>query len=163
MIVRDAVDADLPAILAITNDAIANSTAVWSLTPVTLDQRRTWWHERTVAGMPVLVAAGDNGVAGFASYAQFRPWEGYLHTVEHSIYVDAARRGRGIGKALLAGLIARAEEAGKHAMIGGIDGENAVSLRMHAAFGFEEVGRLREVGRKFDRWLDLVFVQKLLR
>ncbi|HKO09202.1 MAG TPA: GNAT family N-acetyltransferase, partial [Alphaproteobacteria bacterium] len=101
-------------------------------------------------------------VLGFASYGDFRPWEGYLYTVEHSLYVDQHHRGRGIGKALLQRLVAHASEAGKHAMVAGIAGDNAVSLHLHLAFGFSEMGRLREVGWKFERWLDLVFLERLL-
>ncbi len=93
--IRDATEADLPGILDITNDAILNTAAVWSLTPATLDARAAWWRERTGAGFPVLVAADGADVLGFASYGQFRPWEGYLHSVEHSVYVSrAARRAR---------------------------------------------------------------------
>jgi phosphinothricin acetyltransferase len=162
MDVRDALESDLPAILEITNEAIANTTAVWSLTPATLEQRRSWWRDRTAVGMPVLVAASAERVVGFASFAQFRPWEGYLHSVEHSIYVDAGVRGQGIGRALLSALIGRAEAAGKHVIIGGIEATNAVSIHLHASLGFTEVGRLPEVGHKFGRWLDLIFMQKRL-
>jgi L-amino acid N-acyltransferase YncA len=161
-LIRDAAPADLPAILAITNEAVTNSTAVWSLTPVTLAQRTAWFEDRTARGFPVLVAERDGAVAGFASYGDFRPWEGYLHTVEHSIYVDPSAQGAGIGKALLAALLAHAQAAGKHTMIGGIEAGNAASLALHAKVGFVEAGRLLQVGRKFDRWLDLVFMQKLL-
>lgn len=87
--IRAATDADLPAILAILNEAILNSTAVWSLTPSTLEQRRSWMADRQAKGMPVLVSELDGTVVGFASYGEFRPWEGYKHTVEHSIYVES--------------------------------------------------------------------------
>lgn len=162
-VLRDATEADLPRILAITNHAIAHTTAIWSLRPTDLDERRGWFRARRERGYPVIVAVGpDDAVLGFASYGEFRPREGYRHTVEHSLYVDAALRGRGIGSALLADLIARAAAEGRHAMVAGIDGENAGSIRLHERFGFEPVGRLRQVGRKFDRWLDLVFMQRLL-
>jgi len=160
--VRPARESDMPAILAIINDAIVNTTAVWSLVPTSIEQRLAWWRERVGAGMPVLVAVDESRVLGFASYAQFRPWEGYLHTVEHSIYVDAGARGHGVGAALLRGLIDCAEAAGKHVMVGGIEATNTPSIRLHARFGFTEAGRLAEVGRKFDRWLDLLFMQKLI-
>ena len=162
MQVRDAIEADLPAILAIINEATLNTTAVWGITPTTLEARRAWWQERTEAGFPVLIAAEGDAVLGFASYGSFRPWEGYKHTVEHSVYVDAAARGKGVGRALLAALIARATASDKHVMIAGIDASNSVSIRLHAAFGFTEAGTLRQVGRKFDRWLDLLFMQRLL-
>jgi phosphinothricin acetyltransferase len=162
MMIRDAVEADLPAILAILNDAIVNTTAVWSLTPATLEARLAWWQERVGAGFPVLVAGAPGEVLGFASYGGFRPFEGYLHTVEHSIYVAAAARGQGCGRALLAALMAHAQAAGKHVMVAGIEASNIASVRLHESLGFTETGRLAEVGRKFDRWLDLVFMQHML-
>lgn len=160
--IRDATEADLPRILAITNEAIENTTAVWSLTPATLEQRAAWFRERRAAGLPVLVAEHAGSVAGFASYAQYRPWEGYLHTVEHSLYVDPAAQGRGLGRMLLTALIAHARGENRHVMVGGIEASNAPSLALHASLGFEESGTLREVGRKFDRWLDLTFVTLVL-
>lgn len=163
MPIRDAVDADLPVILDILNDAIRTSTAVWSWTPTTLEARRAWLAERTGRGFPVLVATGDDDAAlGFASFGDFRPWEGYAHTVEHSIYVASHARGRGLGRALLDALIARARGQGKHAMVAGIEAGNAVSIALHRRVGFTEVGRMPEVGRKFDRWLDLVLMQLML-
>ena len=162
MELRAAREADLPAILAITNDAILHTSAIWSLAPTTLEARQSWLQERTRQGYPVFVAAAAAEVLGFASYGDFRPWEGYRHTVEHSLYVDRRWRGRGVGKALLALLIEHASEAGKHAMVAGIASENEISLRLHLGFGFREVGRLSEVGRKFERWLDLVLLERLL-
>ena len=160
--IRAATEADLPAVLAILNDAILNTTAVWSLTPSTLEQRRAWMADRQAKGMPVLVSERDGAVVGFASYGEFRPWEGYKHTVEHSIYVDSAVRGRGIGRGLLAALLEDAKRNDKHTIVAGIEAENTASIRLHAGFGFVEAGRLRQVGCKFDRWLDLLFMQKLL-
>lgn len=160
--IRDAEASDLPAILEITNHAILNTTAIWTLTAATLSQRQAWFAERQAAGFPVLVADRDGAVAAYASFGAFRPHEGYLHTVEHSIYVAPQAQGGGIGRALLAALLSRGRALGKHAMIGGIEAGNAPSLAMHARAGFTETGRLPEVGRKFDRWLDLVFMQKLL-
>ena len=160
---RDATHADLPRILEITNDAILRTTAMWSLEPTTLEERRAWFDARRERGYPVLVAVDPEGrVFGFASYGEFRPRAGYRQTVEHSLYVDAALRGRGIGSALLAVLIERARADGHHVMVAGIDGENSGSIRLHERFGFEQVGRLHEVGRKFDRWLDLVFMERRL-
>lgn len=165
MPIRDAVDADLPVICDILNDAIHTGTAVWSWTPTTLEARRAWLAERTGRGFPVLVAAdeGDGPVLGFASYGDFRPWEGYGHTVEHSIYVAAHARGRGLGCDLLDAVIARARAQRKHAMVAGIEAGNAVSIALHRHAGFAEVGRMPEVGRKFDRWLDLVLMQLMLQ
>ncbi|MDJ0388386.1 GNAT family N-acetyltransferase [Roseomonas sp. E05] len=161
--IRDATEADLPAILAIFNEAIRNTTAVWHTQEMTLETRRAWMQERQGRGLPVLVAVADGAVRGFASYGDFRPFAGYALTVEHSVYVDPAAQGRGLGRALLAALVARAEAAGLHVMVAGIEAGNAASVRLHQAAGFTEAGVLRQVGRKFDRWLDLLFMQKILR
>jgi phosphinothricin acetyltransferase len=162
-IIRDATEADLPSILAITNHAILNTTAIWSVTPLTLDARRSWFRERRSRALPILVATVEAGtVLGFASFGDFRPWDAYLHTVEHSLYVDPAAQGNGVGTALLAALIERAAALGKHRMIAGIEAGNLASIRLHQKAGFEEAGRLSEVGRKFDRWMDLVFMQRAL-
>jgi phosphinothricin acetyltransferase len=160
--IRDATEADLPAILAITNQAIAETTAVWNNTPATLDARAAWMADRQGRGFPVLVAVDGADVLGFASFGDFRPFEGYVHTVEHSIYVATTAQRRGVGAALLAALVERATAMGKHAVVGGIEAGNTASIALHARAGFTEVGRLPEVGTKFGRWLDLVFMQKLL-
>lgn len=162
MIVRDAEEADLPGVLTIYNDVIARSTAVFSDQPVTLEDRRAWFAQRRSLGYPVLVAADAQGVAGFASFGDFRSWPGYRHTVEHSIHVREGVRRSGVGSLLLEPLLARAAALGKHVMLAGIDGDNAVSLAFHARFGFVEAGRLREVGYKFGRFIDLVFLQRAL-
>jgi phosphinothricin acetyltransferase len=162
MDIRNATEADLPAILAITNDAILNTTSSWNVHPTTLEARRQWLGERQDAKLPVLVGVIAGAVAGFGSYGSFRAWDGYRLTVEHSIYVDAAFRRQGVGRLLLAALIDHATEAGMHVMMGVISADNAVSIRLHEQFGFAIVGRLPEVGRKFDRWLDLVLMQKML-
>jgi phosphinothricin acetyltransferase len=161
--IRDATEADLPAIVAITNHAILHTTALWTNTEATVESRGKWWRDRIDAGFPVLVAEEDEKVVGYASYGMFRPFEGYLYSVEHSVYVDPAAHGRGLGRALLASVIAHAKMAGKHVMIGGIEADNIASLRLHASLGFVETGRLAQVGRKFDRWLDLVFMQLMLQ
>ena len=162
-VIRDARCEDLPRMTGILNELIAATTAIWTLSPTTLEARAAWLEERRSRGFPVLVAEeADGRLLGFASFGDFRPWEGYARTVEHSVYVDTPVRRRGVGRALLATLIERAEARGLHAMVGGIEAGNRASLALHAALGFREVGRLPEVGRKFDRWLDLVFVERLL-
>ena len=159
MIIRDAAECDVPAIVAITNEAIVNSTALWTITPTTVRARRDWMTERLAAGFPVLVAELGDGVAlGFGSYGAFRPHEGYVHTVEHSLYVHAQARGRGLGRALLDALVGHARGAGKHVMVGGIEANNTASIALHERAGFARAALLPEVGRKFDRWLDLLFV-----
>lgn len=162
MLIRDADAADLAAILDIYNEVIANTTAVYSDRPVTLEERRAWRQARLDLGYPVIVAVDGSGVAGFGSFGDFRAWPCYHLTVEHSVHVRTDSRGRGVGKALVAELLARAARLGKHVMIAGVDADNAASLAMHARLGFERVAHLREVGRKFGRWLDLVFLQRFV-
>jgi phosphinothricin acetyltransferase len=159
MTIEDANEADLPRIVEIYNDAIARSTAVFSDQPVTLELQRRWMESRRASGNPVIVARADGAVVGFGSYGDFRASAGYRLTVEHSVYVLAARRRQGIGLRLLVELVERARRAGKHAVIAAIDAENHASLRMHEQLGFREVGRLPEVARKFERWLDLVLME----
>ena len=160
--IRAATESDLPAILAIYNDAVLNTTAIWNETPVDLENRRAWRAARSKAGFPVLVAEEEGRVAGYGSFGDFRPFEGYRVTVEHSIYVAANFRGKGFGAALLATLIDEARRLEKRVMIGGVDAANAISIALHAKFGFVEAGRLPGVGVKFGRPLDLVLMQKNL-
>lgn len=153
----------MPGILAIYNEVIASSTAVYALEPSSLAQRAQWFENCVAAGFPVLVAQSDHDIVGFASFGEFRgAWPGYRYSVEHSVHVRADMRGRGIGTRLLAALFPLAVALGKHVMIGGIDAANEASLRMHARLGFETVAHFREVGHKFGRWLDLIFMQRFL-
>ena len=170
--VRDASTDDVPAILAIYNDVIATSTAVYRDDPATLDDRLQWFTARQAQSYPVLVAVGavasaeaaaaDTGLLGFASYGDFRAWPGYRFSVEHTVHIRADQRGRGVGTLLMRALIQRAVEQGKHVMIGGVDADNEASLRFHERLGFQRAAHLRQVGIKFGRWLDLVFVQRIL-
>jgi phosphinothricin acetyltransferase len=170
--IRDASEADVPAILAIYNDVIATSTAVYREQPATLDDRRQWFDARRAQSYPVLVALAaaasaeaaddDSGILGFASYGDFRTWPGYRFTVEHTVHIRADQRGRGVGTTLMHALIQRAVEQGKHVMIGGVDAANEASLRFHDRLGFVRTAELHQVGFKSGRWLDLVFVQRLL-
>ncbi len=162
MLIRDARDDDLPEILAIHNDAVLTTTAIWNSTPVDLADRRAWLDARRQAGYPVLVAERDGQVAGYASFGDWRAWEGYRFTVENSIYIRGDRRGLGLGSALLGPLIEAAAALGKHVMVAGIEASNEASVRLHRRHGFEQVGHFREVGEKFGRWLDLVFLQRAL-
>lgn len=163
MEIRDAIVADVPSILAITNDVIATSTAIYTETPATLEEREAWLRARQDLGYPVLVALDESGaVAGFATFGDFRAWPGYRYTIEHSVHVRADRRGQGIGSRLVASLLPRAAALGKHVIIAGIDAANAPSIRLHERLGFERVALFSEVGRKFGRWLDLVFLQRLI-
>jgi phosphinothricin acetyltransferase len=160
--VRDAGEADLGGLLAIYNEVIENSTAVFSDQQVTLEDRADWLAARQGDGFSVLVATDPGGVVAFGSFGAFRTWPGYRFTVEHSVHVRADRRGEGIGTAVLAALIERAAALGMHAMIAGVEAENAASIRLHERLGFSVVATLPEVAWKFDRWLDLVFLQLLL-
>lgn len=162
LIVRDATLDDAADILAIYNFAALNTTAVWTDGPSDLEARREWIRARQQAGYPVLVATSGGSVAGFASFGDFRPFPGYRHTVENSVYVDPHRHRLGVGRSLMSALIARAEAMKKHTMIAGIEAANIASIALHASLGFTEVARMPEVGCKFGRWLDLVLMQRML-
>ena len=163
MRVRAAEPADLAGIVAIYNEVIATSTAVYALAPVTLAERTAWFEGRRAHGYPVLVAADGEDVLGFSSFGDWRgAWPGYRYTVEHSVHVGANRRGQGIGRQLVAALFPLAARMSKHVMVGGIDADNAASIRFHQRLGFVPVAHFKEVGHKFGRWLDLVFMQRFL-
>ncbi|MGA9872240.1 MAG: N-acetyltransferase family protein [Rhodococcus sp. (in: high G+C Gram-positive bacteria)] len=159
MLIRDSTTEDLPAILDIHNDAIRNTTAIWDETEVGLPERMAWLDGRLRAGYPVLTAVVDGRVAGYASYAQWRPKSSYRLTVEHSVYVSNDFHRRGIASALLTELIVRAKSAGIHALVGVIESRNTTSIALHEKFGFVVVGQMPEVGIKFGRWLDLTLMQ----
>ena len=163
MIVRVAdLAKDGDALLAIVNDAILNSTAWYEYESWDRTQLTSWFDAKMAGGWPLLVADDGDGTLGFASFGTFRQRPAYAHTIEHSLYVAADARGRGVGRRLLDAIVDEARSRRLHAMIGGVDAANDGSLAFHRAAGFDEVGRLREVGWKFGRWLDLVFMQKLL-
>jgi L-amino acid N-acyltransferase len=162
MIIRDARDTDLPAILAIYNDVVQTTTAIYEDDLSTLEQRRAWFDGRRKQGLPVLVGEEAGEVIGFSSFGDWRSRWGYRFTVEHSVHIRADRRGRGHGRALIEALFPLAAEMKMHVMIGHIDSAAAASIRLHEKLGFERVGYYREVAWKFDRWLDLVAVQKTL-
>lgn len=159
-LIRAATPDDLPAITAIYNQVIASSTAVYSDDPVTVEERAGWLAGRQAQGYPVLVAEAEGGVGGFASFGDFRAWPGYRFTVEHSVHVREDLRGRGLGAPLVSALFPLAAGLGKHMMVAGVDADNAGSIRFHERLGFEQVAHFREVGFKFERWLDLVFLQR---
>ena len=164
-IVRDAVEADLPAVLEIYNGYLATTTAAWSEIPQTLDERVAWFHDRIEAGFPVLVAVDEGDVVGFTSYGTFRGagmWPGYRHTAELTVFVTERRCAGGVGRLLLDALMERARAGGIHVLVAGIDADNVGSIRFHERMGFSEVARMPEVGRKWDRWLDLVLLQRIL-
>jgi L-amino acid N-acyltransferase YncA len=162
MIVRAAIEEDFGAITAIYNEVLLNSTAIYSDRPATVAERIALWQSRGQQNYPTLVACEGDSVIGFSSFGDFRAWPGYRFTVEHTVHVHALSRGRGAGSALVRALIPCAAALGKHVMIGGIDADNTASLRFHERLGFERAAHFREVGFKFGRFLDLVFVQLLI-
>ncbi|MBS1183220.1 MAG: acetyltransferase [Proteobacteria bacterium] len=163
MIIRDAVAADIGGITDIYNHAVAHTAAIWNDALVDTANRAAWHADRLRLGYPVLVAIGDDGsVLGYATFGDWRPHDGYRHTVEHSVYVRHDARGGGLGEALMRALIDRARGLGKHVMVAGIEAGNLASIRLHTKLGFVDVGRLPEVGTKFGRWLDLAFLQLTL-
>jgi L-amino acid N-acyltransferase len=163
MNIRAAMPEDLGAITEIYNDVITTSTAVYSVAATTRAERESWFKARFAAGFPILVATSVHGVVGFSSFGEFRgTWPGYRYSVEHTVHVHRDHRGHGVGSSLVRALFPLASAMGKHVMIGSIDAANDGSLRMHERLGFQQVAHFREVGRKFGRWLDLLFVQRFL-
>jgi L-amino acid N-acyltransferase YncA len=160
--IRPAEAKDLPAILEIVNYNILNSTAVYDYDPKSLADMQVWFDEKQQANWPIVVAEIEGKVAGYASYGPFRFKQGYRFTIEHSVYVNEKHNGKGIGKLLLTELITLAKTKGYHTMIGGIDADNKGSIEFHKKFGFIETGTIKESGFKFDRWLDLTFMQLIL-
>jgi len=162
---REAVDADIDAITDIQNALLQRTSFEWTETPHVPDERRRWLAGQRRRGFPVRVAQMAGETVGWASYGEFRDakkWPGNRFTVEHTLHVRESHWGAGIGRALLQDLMERARGAGLHVMVAAIDGENEASVRFHARMGFEQVGRLRQIGAKHGRWLDLVLMQRLL-
>ncbi|MDM9627112.1 N-acetyltransferase family protein [Rhizobium sp. S152] len=159
VLLRDATEADLPEVRDIYNHAVEHTTAIWNETVVDLDNRLEWFRMRMARGFPVLVAEKESRIAGYASYGDWRAFEGFRHTVEHSVYVEKDHQGQGIGRKLMQALISRAGENGIHVMIAGIEAGNAASIALHEKLGFRNGGTFHEVGTKFGRWLDLTFME----
>jgi L-amino acid N-acyltransferase len=160
--ITDAGRADLEEIMAIYNEVIRNSTAVYTEEEYTPVRAAAWFDAKLATGNPFIVARDASGVVGFASFGEFRAWPCYRYSVEHSVHVRADRRGQGVGRALVEELLLRAAQSGKHVMIAGIDTDNAGSIALHEKLGFTVVGQFRQVGYKFGRWLDLVFLQRII-
>ena len=156
--------AHAPEILAIFNDAILHTTALYEYEPRTPEFMAAWFETKERAGLPVIGAFADDGaLAGFASYGPFRAaFPAYRHTVEHSVYVHGAHRRQGIAQKLLAELIAQATTREVRVMIGVIDSANTASIALHEKLGFSRSGVLRGVGYKFGRWLDVDLLQLTL-
>jgi L-amino acid N-acyltransferase YncA len=152
---------DAEALREIYNLEVTSSTATFDLVPRSLDEQRAWQAERSGA-RAVLVATEGGAVCGFASLSPWRDRPAYATTVEDSVYVHRAHQGKGVGRALLTGLLATATAHGFHACMARIVGGHDASIALHAGCGFEIVGTEREVGRKFGRWLDVVLMERLL-
>ncbi|HXJ57899.1 MAG TPA: GNAT family N-acetyltransferase [Verrucomicrobiae bacterium] len=163
MNVRLATATDLPGILEIYNDAVLHTTATYDYEPRTLEHRTQWFEERQRDGYPVFVAVDkDERVVGWSALNPFHARLGYRFTSENSVYVAAPWRGKGLGKLLLAPLIEAAKARGLHAIIAAIDADNQASIRLHAQFGFEKVGHFKQTGFKFGRWLDVVYMERIV-
>jgi phosphinothricin acetyltransferase len=161
--VRDANENDLPRLLEIYNDIILNTTAVYQYQIHTLEMRKQWFATKQLQGFPVFVAEENGDVSGFSTIGTFRQWQAYKYSVENSVYVAADKRGKGIGKLLLQPLIDASIQMNMHTIIAGIDATNEASLHLHKNFGFEEAAHFKQVGYKFNRWLDLKFLQLILQ
>ena len=161
--VRPASHDDLSGILEIYNEAVLNTTATYDYDPRTIEHRIAWYDDHAKNNYPIFVAVNDQGrVVGWSALNQFHARIGYRFTSENSVYVAADQRGKGIGKLLMPPLIEGARQRGLHAILAGIDANNEASVRLHTSFGFEKVAHLRQVGFKFGRWLDVIYMELLL-
>jgi phosphinothricin acetyltransferase len=160
--IRVATELDIPAILEITNYEILNSTVLYEYEARSLDTQLQWFNDKMANGWPVLVAELNGAVVGFGTFGKFRERIAYRFSVEHSVYVHKDHRGKAIGNALMVELIRLAKAQGYHTMIAGIDSSNMGSVEFHRKFGFEAIGTFKEVGFKFDKWLNVVFMQLIL-
>ncbi len=159
MIIRHACIEDCAAIGEIYNHAVLHTAAIWNDATVDTDNRIAWFEARQLAGYPVLVSVENEVVTGYASFGDWRAFDGFRHTVEHSVYVHPGHQGKGIGRALMKALIAEARRIGKHVMVAGIEAQNSASIHLHETLGFVTTGQMPQVGTKFGRWLDLTFMQ----
>ncbi len=156
--IRSAMRSDAPGILAITNHYIARSTSTFRIELETLDERLEWLDEHAEAH-PVIVAELDGTIVGWAALSTYNTREGYRYTAEISVYVRPEFHRRGIGRALLTELITRARAVGHHVLLAICCAESTESIALHQSLGFTRAGVIHEVGRKFDRWLDVVFLE----
>ena len=159
--VRAAREEDIGPILAIYNEVIEKTTAVFEYKPHTYQMRKAWFEAKQRENLPVWVAESDQQIIGLSTFGTFRAWAAYQYTVENSVYVASGWQGRGIGRLLMIPLLESARAMKRHAVIAGIEAGNTASLRLHQSLGFEEVAHFREVGYKFGRWLDLKFMELL--
>jgi L-amino acid N-acyltransferase len=160
--IRNAADADLVSMLAILNREIETSAYVWAESPKTLDDRRAWLDAHRAADLPVIVATSDANVVGWASLSTFRSASGYRFISEVSVYVAPDARGSGVASAMLEALERAARGREIRSLIAVIDCDNEPSVRLFRRLGYDEAGRLNDVGRKFDQWRSEVFLLKRL-
>ncbi len=161
ILIRIATPADLPAINAIYNHYVACSTCTYQVEPST-DQERRQWYDAHDGLHPITVAEVDGQVVAWGSLSRFHPRAAYDRTVEDSLYVHHEWQRKGFGRAVLEDLISRARELGHHTVIAIISADQIASVAIHRALGFETVGDMKEVGFKFGRWLDIVYMQLML-
>lgn len=159
---RPATEDDIQTILDIYNYAILHTTAVYDYTAHSYEMRKQWFETKRQQGFPVFVAEDESGIVGFSAIGPFRAWAAYQYTVENAIYVKEGQQGKGIGKLLMEPLIEASKKMGIHTIVAGIDADNMASIKLHERFGFEEVAHFKQVGWKFDKWLDLKFLQLIL-
>ncbi len=162
VVIRDAETKDVSRILEIVNYEILHSTVIYEYKERILEQQLEWFEQKQADGLPVIVAEVSGRVVGFGTYGTFRTRPAYQFSVEHSVYVSHESRTNGVGKQLLTKLIELAKENGFHVMVAGVDSSNQQSFAFHKKFGFKEVGTFKEVGFKFDKWLDIRFLQLIL-
>jgi L-amino acid N-acyltransferase len=160
--IRDAGARDLATIRAIYNHYVRTSTCTFQLEEDTPADTERWFRERDHRVHPVIVAERDGAVVGWGSLHHHKARRGYRFTVENSVYVDHRHHGAGVGSALLVELIARARAAGHHSILAGVETAQTASVRLHEHHGFVKVSHLREVGYKLERWLDVVYLQRML-
>ena len=160
--IRDATLKDIPSILEIINIEIENSTSVYDYKKRSLENMIDWFKKKELDNLPIVVAEKGNKILGYGTYGIFRPWDGYKFSIEHSIYLYKDFRNFGIGGRIMNELIQQAKKQGFHTMIAGVDAKNFASINFHRKFGFKEVGKFDQIGYKFGKWLDLIFMQLFL-
>lgn len=162
MRIRPATPADANQICAIWNPIIRDTLITFTTIEKTSKEIEQAITNQIAADRPYLVATNSGAILGFATYSPFRSGPGYAYTMEHSINLAPTARDRGIGRALLQDLEKQAIISGVHSLIAGVSSANIAAIAFHTACGFALVGTLPQAGRKFDQWLDLVLLQKLL-
>ena len=162
MIIRDAIEGDIPVITEIFNSVIDSSNSVYREERVPQSERLEWFRDKRSHSFPVIVAEIEGVVGGYGGFGSFRAAQGYRLTVEHTIHVAEAYRKRGIGRTILTELIKRAKEGEYHLMIGAIDSENVGSIKLHEEYGFTECARIKDAALKHGKYLTLILMEKIL-